>query len=103
MEDHYAIAVLMFCFAGMLLLYAALLALIRDPKMIPRHYAANMKNKKAYCVQLAKVIALVSLAPLELGLISLLGHPGIGALVGLGQFIFSLWGGTKLMRSVTNE
>lgn len=103
MEDYKAIAILMFCFAGMLLLYAALLALFKDYKMIPRHYAANMKDKKAYCVQLAKVIALVSLAPLELGLISMLGHPGVGALVGLGQFVFSLWGGTKLMHSVTNE
>ncbi len=100
---EYGFGILMLCMAGMLLLYAGLLALIKDPQMIPRHYAVNMKNKKQYCVQLAKVIALVSLAPLECGLISFTGHNIIAAIVGLGQFIFSMWGGIKLMKRVINE
>ena len=99
---EYGLGILMLCFAGMLLLYAGLLALIRDYKLIPRHWTANMKNKKKYCVQFAKVIALVSLAPLECGLISLTGHNGIAAGVGLAQLILSIWGGTKLMKGVTN-
>ena len=94
----YALSILMFCFAGMLLLYAGLLALTKDYKLIPRNYAVHMTDKKGYCVGMAKVIALVSLAPLEFGLIGLLGHYGIGAVVGLGQLILSIWGGTKLMK-----
>ena len=67
----YAYSILMFCFAGGLLLYAALMSQ-GNPDMIRRRYAAKMRNPKAYAKKFAKVLALVSLAPLSSGLAGLL-------------------------------
>ena len=69
MESGFAI--LMFCFSGALFLYAGILALTRDPKMIRRHYAAEMKNPRAYASTFAKIMALVALAPAASGIASL--------------------------------
>ena len=66
---EYAYSILMFCFAGMLLLYAGLLALTGDVGLIPRNELVKMKDKKAYARQFAKVIALVALAPVLSGLV----------------------------------
>lgn len=97
---EYGFSVLMFCFAGMLLLYAGLLALAKDPKMIPRHESAEIKDPKAYTRQLAKVIALVATAPLHSGIWGLFLGPGIGIAVLLAGLIVCIWLGTGLMRKV---
>ena len=57
---EYVYSIMMFCMAGGLLLYAGLLALAKDPMLIPRHYAARMKDGEAYAVMIAKVVALVA-------------------------------------------
>ena len=43
---EYVYSIMMFCMAGGLLLYAGLLALAKDPMLIPKHWAAKMDNKK---------------------------------------------------------
>ena len=63
---------MMFCMAGGLLLYAGLLALARDPMLIPRHYAARMKNKKAYAVMFAKIIAMMAVPFAISGIVGLI-------------------------------
>ena len=98
MENGFS--VLMICFAGLLLLYAGVLALSKDPNLIPKVYAAKIKNPKAYTVQLAKVIALVATAPLHGGIWGLFLGPRIGAAVVLVGLIVCIWLGTGLMRRV---
>lgn len=62
MEEN-AFAILMFIFGGALLLYAAVLYRTKDSRLIPRNYASKQKGEK-YARQVAKIIALVSLAPI---------------------------------------
>ena len=67
---RYAYSIVMFCFAGAILLYAALMS-PGNAGMIRRAYAAKMRNPKAYAKKFAKVLALVSLAPLVSGVTGL--------------------------------
>jgi len=68
---EYGFSILMFIFSGAILLYALLLGLTKDIKLIPRNYAVKIKNKKRYAVQFAKITAVVSIAPALTGAISL--------------------------------
>jgi len=58
-------SILMFIFAGAILLYAGLLALTKDYNLIPRGHAAEPGDRKAYALACAKMLALVALAPLS--------------------------------------
>ena len=58
---EYVYSIMMFCMAGGLLLYAGLLALAKDPMLIPKHWAAKMDNKKEYCLMIAKVVAVIAI------------------------------------------
>ena len=90
-------AVLMACFAGFLLLYAALLAKTTDVQLIPRHYAAKIKNKKQYARGVAKVVALVALAPLASALTALVTDAALPSLIVLIiGFILMLWLGIRM-------
>ncbi len=81
-------SVLMFCFSGALLLYATLIAVTKDYKMIPRNWAAKPKDPKEYASRFAKIIALVAAAPLLSGIVALFGDEGwimaaaVAALIG---------------------
>ena len=91
--------ILMFIFAGMLLLYAMILAITRDYKMLP--YRAQVpvkpKNPKAYTLQLAKIIVLVSLA-VAIGAAVALWYQLIGAVVILAGVTAVTWVGTKIVK-----
>ena len=97
--DH-GFSILMFIFAGVLFLYAMLLAITRDYKMLP--YRAQVpvkpKNPKEYTLQLAKVIALVSLA-VAIGAAVALWNQLIGAIVILAGVIAAIWAGTKMVKN----
>ena len=69
---EYAYTFMTIAFGGMMLLYAGLLALFKDYKMIPRHWAARPKNPKLYAVCFAKLIAVIGLGFVISGLIWLL-------------------------------
>ena len=84
----------MFCFSGALLLYAAVMALTRDDRMIARHYAAKMKDKKAYAAAFARKLAILALAPLAGGLFGLI-HEGLGLFMLLANAVVGLWFITK--------
>lgn len=98
---EYGLSVLMFCFSGALLLYAGLLALTKDYRMLPyrARQSVRPKNPKAYAARLAKVIALTALAPALSGLAGL-WSPIAAAAVLIGGLVLFLWLGTKLMRGV---
>lgn len=100
MEGAYSI--LMFCFAGMILLYAALLSSGNDG-LIPRRYryAAHMKDRKAYAKRFAKVLALVALSPLLSGLVALFvdieRHPAPAVITLIGAFVLCMRQGVRMM------
>ena len=60
-------------FGGALLLYAGLVAV--DPSAVLRSYSVKTNNKKAYAKYLAKVIAVIALAPLLCGVFGLFVDP----------------------------
>lgn len=92
-------SILMFCFSGALLLYAALLALTKDYGLIPRGYAVKPKDSRAYAAAFARMIALVALAPLGGGIYALI-DPALGAvMLGLG-FVVCIWAGTGMFRDL---
>ena len=69
---EYAYSILMFAFAVMILLYAALVA-PGNFDMIPRNYAVKVSNKKEYARKFAKVLCVVAISPAISGLIALAG------------------------------
>ena len=96
---QHAFSILMFIFAAFLLLYAAIMAVTKDYKMIPYRSRVSIKPKdsKAYAVQLAKIIALVALA-IALGAAVALWNNAVGAAVIIIGVIIAIWFGTKIMR-----
>lgn len=94
MERAYSI--LMFCFAGGILLYSAILAIVKSPDLIPRYYAAKRKTKQKYAFQFAKIMALMSLAPVLSGLVGLIAPTLPSFLVLIVAFVFCLRLGIQL-------
>lgn len=64
---RYGFSVLMFCFAGMILIYA-LMVWHGGFNMIFRHWAVKVNDKKAYARRFAKILAIVAIAPALSGL-----------------------------------
>ena len=98
---EYGYSVLMGIFSAMLLLYAGLMALFKDYKMLPLRARTSVKpkNEKKYMTQLAKIIALVSLSP-ALSALAGLWNMLAALIVLIGSAILFIWLGTKLMRNV---
>lgn len=96
--DH-GFSILMFIFAAALLLYAAVLAITRNYKMLPyrAQISVKPKNPKGYTLQLAKVIALVGLS-VAVGAGVTLWNMLIGAIVILAGIIAAIWIGTKIVK-----
>ena len=99
--DAYSInpvSILMFIFSAALLIYAGWLARSKDPRMIPRHYAAKMDHPERYAVQMAKAIAVVSAAPFLAGVVGVFS--GIGCLIALiVGLVVTIWLSTKIMKN----
>lgn len=100
MEHGYSI--LMGIFAGALLLYAVMMSLFKDYKMLPFRARTSVKpkNSKKYMTQLAKVMALVALAP-ALSALAGLWNMIVALVVLIVSAVLFIWLGTKLMRGVT--
>ncbi len=93
-------SILMLIFAAALLLYAAILAITKDYKMLPYRARVSVepKNPKKYAVQLAKVIALTALA-IAAGAAVSLWSMAAGAILMIAGVIASLWAGTKIVKN----
>lgn len=96
------VSILLFIFSAALLVYAGWLAKSKDPRMIPRHYAAKMDHPERYAVQMAKVIALAAIAPFLGGLVGIFSTVA-GLIVMLVGFIVILWLSTKIMKNEIGE
>lgn len=99
---EYGFSILMLIFSGALLLYAGLMALTKDYKMLPYRARVSVKpkNEKAYMTQLAKVVALTALSP-ALCALAALWNPMVGLVVLIVSAVVFLWLGTKLMKNVS--
>lgn len=98
---EYGYSILMGIFAAAILLYAGLMALTKDYKMLPFRARQSVKPKdpKKYTAQLAKVIALVSLSP-ALSALAGLWNMMAAMVVLIGSMAFFIWCGTKIMKGV---
>ena len=96
---EYGYSILMGIFAAALLLYAGLMALTKDYKMVPYHARQSVKPKdpKAYAAGLAKAVALAALAPALSALAGLWNAVAAVAMLLAGLALF-LWLGARLMR-----
>ena len=96
--DH-GFSVFMLIFAGVLFLYAALLAITKDYKMLPYRATVSVKpkNPKKYTAQLAKAVALTALA-VAVGALVSLWNMAVGAAVMLVAVIAALWAATKFVK-----
>ena len=98
---EYGYSILMGIFAGALLLYAAMMALFKDYKMLPLRARVSVKpkNEKAYMVQLSKAVALTALSPALSALVGLWNMTA-ALIVLIAAGVLFLWLSTRLMRNM---
>ncbi|MBQ9516454.1 MAG: hypothetical protein IJR60_00055 [Eubacterium sp.] len=96
----YGYSILMAVFGGAILLFAAVLGITKDMKMLQRRYrvSAKMKDEKLYATQLAKCIALTALAPLASAAVGLFASGLVAAIVLVALLILFLWLSTKIIK-----
>lgn len=92
-------SILMFCFSGALLLYAAILGLSGDSGMIPKSYAAKGADRRAYARAFARMMAVVAMAPLSSGIVALF-NPTLGMVLLVPDFVACIWVGTYFFRGL---
>lgn len=95
---EYGFSILMFIFAAMLLLYALALYRSKDPKMIPRHYSAKMLYPGQYARYVAKIVAVVALAPILSGVVGLFLQNWIPAAVLVAGLVAAIWLGVRYVK-----
>ena len=98
---EYGYSILMGIFASLILIYAGLMALTKDYKMLPFRATVSVqpKDEKRYMKQLAKVVALVALAPALSALTGLWNMIAALIVLVVSAVVF-IWLGTKIMRGV---
>ena len=96
---EYGYSILMGIFAGLILIYAGLMALTKDYKMLPfrARVSVQPKDEKRYMKQLAKVVAMVALAPALSALTGLWNMIAALIVLVVSAVVF-IWLGTKIMR-----
>ena len=97
MEQGFSI--LMFIFAGALLLYAGFMVLIKDYRMLPYRVRQSVKpkNPEKYMVQFAKIVALVAVM-IAVGAAVALWNAAVGAVFMVAGVAAALWCGTKIIK-----
>ena len=98
---EYGYSILMFIFAITLLMYAGLMALTKDYKMLPLRSRQSVKpqNKRVYMKQLAKVVALTALSPMLSAFVGL-WNMAAALIVLIASGILFIWLGTKFMKNI---
>lgn len=96
---EYGYSILMGIFAGALLLYAGLMALFKDYKMLPFRAQTSVKpkNPKKYMTQLAKVVALVACSP-ALSAVAGLWNMTVAIIILIVSGVLFIWLGTKIVK-----
>jgi len=98
MENGYSI--LMVIFACALLLYAGLMALTKDYKILPLRARRTVKPKdpKKYMTQLAKAVALVACSPLLSAAVGL-WNLAAALIVLIAAGVVFIWLATKIVKN----
>ena len=93
---EYGDSIIMFCLSAGILLYALLIR-FGGYSFIPRNWYTKPKDKKAYAIQFAKILAFVAIAPAVSGFIGLAGEGAmaVALVVLLGGFVALLIIGIK--------
>ena len=94
----------MLIFAAAILIYAGLLAVTKDYKMLPikAQIAVKPKDEKAYAAALAKCIALTALVP-ALTAFAMLWHWAAAIAAFVIGLVLTLWISTKIMKGNEQE
>ena len=97
--DH-NFSILFLIFVAAILLYAALMAITKDYRMLPYRSRVSVKpkNPKKYMVRLSKVVALVGLA-IGAGAAVSFWNGAVGVVIMIGGAIRAIWLGTKIVRN----
>ena len=98
---EYGYSIIMCIFSAAILLYAGLMALTKDYKMLPlrARQSVRPKDPKRYAFQLSKAIALTALSP-ALSALAGLWNMIVAVIVLIGAMILLILLGTKIMRGV---
>ena len=97
---EYALSFIAFGFGGALLLYAGILWLTKDVKLIRRWYTAEIKDPKLYAKTFALLIAFLALALLAGGWVGLYAGPGVGGIAALVFLALAIWLDVRLWRKM---
>lgn len=97
---EYGYSILMGIFAGALLLYAGMMTLFKDYKMLPFRARTSVKpkNPKKYMTLLAKVVALVACSPALSAVIGL-WNLIVALFVLIATGVLFIWIGTKIVKN----
>ena len=91
---EFGFSILMFCFAGAILLYAGLIAFTRSTRLIKHCDGENMERPGHYAAQFAKLLALVAVAPALAGVAALVN--GLFAFIVLVvSLVVFIWAGNR--------
>ena len=91
-------SILMFIFSAAILLYAALLAMTQDFKLVPRSVSVKPTDPKAYARNFAKVMALVALGPAN-GAYYALFNMRLGVFMLFYGFAVCMWAGVWVFQN----
>ena len=100
---EYAFYFVSFGFGGALLLYAILLRLTLNLRLLPRYDAVQMKDPKAYVKTFSHIIAFLALAFLTGGWVGTYAGPLIGSIVAAVCLVLAIWLCVRLWRSSQNK
>ena len=100
---EYAFSFVTLGFGGMLLLYAGLLRLTLDLRMIPKTQAARIRNPKAYARTVSNITGFLALALLAGGWVGLYAGPLVGLLTLAVCLPLAIWLCVRLWRSNHNK
>ena len=97
--DH-NFSILFLIFSALILLYAVLMAITKDYRILPyrAQVPVNPKDPKSYMTQLSKVVALVGIA-IGAGALVSFWKAGIGVVIMIGGTIGAIWFGTKIVKN----
>ena len=97
---EYGFAILLLIFGGMILLYAAMLAVVKSKKYLPfriRHTIPT-DNEKEYIVKLAKVLALVAFSPIIGGALGFVLPPNAAVIIFIVLLVLFIIVGAKVTK-----
>ena len=98
MDNAYSILMLFFGIG--ILIYAAILGITKDMKMLQRRYrvSAKMKDEKLYATQLAKCVALTAIAPLVSAAVALVLPVWAAGVIMIALVVLFLYLSTKIIK-----